>query len=251
MKKAFSVFTAILCLLLLGVSCSRTSGAGRVLNIYAFNDEFRERFDSYCAQKIPSDIKVNWFITPITNGIYQKKLDEALLRLDKTPSDKRMDLFLVEADYALKYVDSDITLDVFKDIGLTEEDVANQYKYTKEVMTDSNGALKGLSWQATPGGFIYRRSIAKDVLGTDDPDAVGEALSNWDKFDQVAEKAKAKGYFMLSGYTDSFRSYSDNMSTPWVVDDRIVIDPQIKKWVEQTKRYTELGYNNRAGLWSP
>lgn len=30
-----------------------------------------------------------------------------------------------------------------------------------------------------------------------------------------------------------------------------VIDPQIKKWVEQTKRYTELGYNNRAGLWSP
>ncbi len=37
--------------------------------------------------------------------------------------------------------------------------------------------------------FAYRRSIAKDVLGTDDPDKVQEALSTWDKFDKVAEQA--------------------------------------------------------------
>ena len=43
------------------------------------------------------------------------------------------------------------------------------YKYTKDIMTDSNGVLKGVSWQACPGGLIYSRSIAKDVLGTDDP----------------------------------------------------------------------------------
>ena len=250
-KTIISVLAAMLCVLGLGVSCTKTTGDGKVLNIYAFNTEFKERFDSYCAKNIPSDVQVNWVITPTTDSAYQKKLDEALLRQAKTPADKKIDIFLVEADYALKYVDSDFTLDVFKDIGLTEEDVAQQYKYTKDVMTDANGSLKGLSWQATPGGFVYRRSIAKDVLGTDDPDEVGKALSDWDKFDAVAAKAKAKGYFMLSGYTDDFRAFSDNMSTPWVVDDKIMIDPQITKWIEQTKRYTELGYNNRAGLWSP
>ena len=93
---------------------------------------------------------------------------------------------------------------------MTSADVANQYKYTKDIMTDSKGVLKGVSWQACPGGFIYRRSIAKAVLGTDDPAKVQEALSSWDKFDAVAAQAKAKGYFMLSGFDDAFRVFSDN-----------------------------------------
>ncbi len=229
------------------VSCS---GNKKVLNIYAWNTEFKERFDTYCASKIPSDVKVNWVITPSTDSAYQKKLDEALLRQEKASAKNKIDIFLVEADYALKYVDTDYTLDVFNDIGLTQADVAQQYKYTKDVMTDSNGVLKGLSWQACPGGFAYRRSIAKDVLGTDDPDEVGALLSDWDKFDAVAAAAKEKGYFMLSGYDDDFRAFSDNMTQPWVVGDKINIDPQITKWIEQTKKYTELGYNNKASLWS-
>lgn len=220
-------------------------------NIYAWNTEFKDRFNAYCADKIPDGVEVNWIMTPNNDNAYQKKLDEALLRQSKLDENKRIDLFLVESDYALKYVNTDYTLDVFKDLGLTEADVANQYKYTKDVMTDSNGNLKGLSWQATPGGFIYRRSIAKDVLGTDDPDVVAGLLDSWEKFDEVAAKAKEKGYFMLSGFADDFRAFTDNMSQPWVVDNKIQIDPQVIKWIEQTKRYTELGYNNKAALWSP
>ena len=108
-------------------------------------------------------------------------------------------MFLIEADYALKYVNSDYTLDV-KDVGLTDDDLKDMYQYTKDIATDSKGKLKATTWQATPGLFAYRRSIAKDVLGTDDPDKVQEALSTWDKFDKVAEQAAAKGYKMLSGY---------------------------------------------------
>ena len=33
------------------------------------------------------------------------------------------------------------------DLGITDEEVADQYQYTKDVMTDSDGNLKGLSWQ--------------------------------------------------------------------------------------------------------
>ena len=100
-------------------------------------------------------------------------------------------MFLIEADYALKYVNSDYTLDV-KDVGLTDDDLKDMYQYTKDIATDSKGKLKATTWQATPGLFAYRRSIAKDVLGTDDPDKVQEALSSWDKFNSVAEKALPK-----------------------------------------------------------
>jgi len=110
--------------------------------------------------------------------------------------------------------------------------------------------LKGVSWQACPGGFIYRRSIAKAVLGTDDPAEVQKALSSWDSFDGVAAKAKEKGYFMLSGFDDDFRVFSDNIQSPLVVDNKITIDPAVKRWIAQTKLYTEKGYNNKANLWS-
>lgn len=225
--------------------------AGKVLNIYVWNEEFQERFNNYYAKKLPADVKVNWVMTPNQGSAYQDKLDEALMRQDSVPTDEKIDLFLVEADYALKYVDTDFTLDVINDIGISQQDIKNQYKYTKDIMTDSKGNLKGLTWQACPGGFIYRRSIAKDVLGTDDPVKVGEALADWSKFNAVAADAKKKGYFMLSGYDDAFRVFSDNMKQPWVVNNKIVIDPQINAWIEQTKNFTSNGYNNKASLWSP
>lgn len=51
-------------------------------------------------------------------------------------------IFPCRADYALKYVDSDYTLDVVNDIGLTKDDLADQYQYTKDIVTDSKGVRK-------------------------------------------------------------------------------------------------------------
>ena len=221
---------------------------GKVLNIYCWNEEFKSRFEGYY-KNVPSDVKVNWVITPNENNAYQNALDAALLKQKDAAADDKIDMFLIEADYALKYVNSDYTLDV-KDVGLTDDDLKDMYQYTKDIATDSKGKLKATTWQATPGLFAYRRSIAKDVLGTDDPDKVQEALSTWDKFDKVAEQAAAKGYKMLSGYDDSYRVFSNNVSAPWVdSNNKIVIDDNIMKWVDQTKKYTDKGYNNKSSLW--
>jgi hypothetical protein len=223
---------------------------GKVLNIHCWNTEFQDRFKAYYEAKVPAGVTVNWIITPNADNAYQNKLDEVLLKQASVPADEKVDLFLVEADYALKYVDTPATLDVMKEIGLTQADLANQYKYTKDIMTDAKGVLKGVSWQACPGGFIYRRSIAKDVVGSDEPAKVQAALDNWTKFDQVATNAKAKGYFMLSGFDDAFRVFSDNMKSKWVTGNKITIDPSIEKWIDMTKTYTDKGYNNKANLWS-
>ena len=76
------------------------------------------------------------------------------------------------------------------------------------------------------------------------------ALSDWDKFNAVAEKAAAKGYKMLSGYDDSYRTFSNNVSAGWVDGTTVKVDPNMMNWVEQTKTYTDKGYNNKTSLWS-
>ena len=259
MKKSLSL---VLALMLALTAFAALADEGKVLNIWCWNDEFQSRFNDYypgvaeiAADKSTTTLKngvvVNWVINPNADNNYQNKLDE---QLDKQfdgqlADDEKIDIFLIEADYALKYVADEASLDVRADIGLADADLADQYDYTQKIAS-ADGVLKGVTWQATPGLFAYRRSIAKDVLGTDDPAAVQEALSDWDKFNAVAEQAAAKGYKMLSGYDDSYRTFSNNVSAPWVTGDTATVDANIMKWVEQTKDFTDKGYNNKTSLWS-
>ncbi len=245
-------------------TASQTSSSaapeGKVLNIWCWNDEFQSRFNAYypdvkevAKDKSTTTLKdgtlVKWTINPNQNNNYQNKLDAALEKQSSAAADDKIDIFLVEADYALKYVNSDYTLDVKKDLGLTDSDLGSQYKYTQDIVTSKDKALKGVTWQATPGLFAYRRSIAKSVLGTDDPNKVQDSLSTWDKFNDAAQKVNAKGYKMLSGYDDSYRVFSNNVAAPWVTDTTVTVDPNIMNWVKQTKDYTDKGYNNKTILW--
>lgn len=231
---------------------------GKVLNIWCWNTEFQDRFNTYYpeVQEVAKDkstttlkdgTTVKWTINPNENNNYQNKLDAALQNQDSAAADDKIDIFLVEADYALKYCNSDYTLDIKKDIGLTDADLADQYKYTQDLVTDKqNGAIKGTTWQATPGVFAYRRSFAKKVLGTDDPTKVQEQLSSWDKFNAVAEKAKSNGLMMLSSYEDSYRVFANNIANPWVTGTTVTVDPNIMKWVEQQKTFNQKGYTHKV-----
>ena len=98
--------------------------------------------------------------------------------------------------------------------------------------------------------MIYNRQAAKDVLGTDDPDKVQEAVSDWSKFDEVASKAKDKGYKITSTVNDTYRVYSNNVSGPWVQDNKVVLDPNIKQWVDDSKKLVDAGETTTADLWS-
>jgi len=243
-----------------GTDVTEGAGEGKVLNIRCWNDEFQGRFRSYYPDYMSTDsdgndllrdgTKVVWTITANKDNAYQNALDVSLKANDTAADDSKVDMYLVEADYALKYVDSDYSLDVKADLGLTDNDLSQQYQYTKDIVTDSTGAQKGTTWQACPGLYAYRRDIAKEVLGTDDPAEVQAKLSTWDGFNAVAAAMKAKGYFMLSGYDDAYRPYSNNISAPLVNEnDEIVIDQNIENWIDTTKEYTDKGYNNKTSLW--
>lgn len=230
---------------------SANKDEGEIVNIYSWNTEFQELYEKYASDLAEEHgVKVKFIINTNNHSAYQTNLDIALAEQKDAIDDDKVDIFLIEADYAGKYTKSDAVLDVQSDIGLTDADLQNQYPYTKDIVSVNN-RLKAVSWQATPGLFAYRRSIAKEVLGTDDPEKVQKMLANWNKFDQVAEKMKQAGYFMLSGYDDSYRAFSNNVSSPWVKDKKIIIDDSIKAWITQTKTYTEKGYNDKTTLWSP
>ena len=228
---------------------------GKVLNIYCWNEEFKSRLtDHYPGyEEVDAthgkigDVDVVWTITPSDDNAYQNKLDEVLPGNADAAADDRVDLFLVEADYALKYVDEDVTLPV-ADLGVTDADVANQYQYTKDIVTDSTGKLKGVSWQGCPGVLIYNREAAKEVLGSDDPDTVQEAVKDWDTFLATAKTMKDAGYKMTATANDTYRVFSDNAGKV-VENGAIKVDDTIKKWVDMSKEMVDAGETGTGDLW--
>ncbi len=229
---------------------------GKVLNISAWNEEFKSRLtDHYPGYEVVDgttgkigDVTVNWLITPNEENAYQNRLDELLLAQANAADDEKVDLFLVEADYAVKYTDTDFTLPI-KDLGITDDELKDQYKYTQDVVTDSNGVIKGTSWQGCPGVMIYNREVAKEVFGTDDPAEIQPLFADWDKFYESAGKLDAAGYDVISSTADTFRVYQNNAKLPWVNGTQIQVDDNLKKWVEDSKKLADAGYCNTWGQW--
>ena len=159
---------------------------GKVINIYSWNDEFRTRLEAvYPEVESTSDdgtvttlkdgTEIHWIINPNQDGVYQQKLDEALLNQASAAADDKVDIFLSETDYVFKYTDAaaDVAMPL-TDLGIDPDtDLADQYSFTKTTASDANGVQRGSTWQCCPGLLVYRRDIAKEVFGTDDPAAVG------------------------------------------------------------------------------
>jgi hypothetical protein len=229
---------------------------GKVLNISAWNEEFKSRLtDHYPGYEVVDgttgkigDVTVNWLITPNEENAYQNRLDELLLAQETAAADDKVDLFLVEADYAVKYTDTDYTMPI-ADLGITADDLKDQYSYTQAVVTDSNGVLKGTSWQGCPGVMIYNRAIAEEVFGSQEPADIQPLFSDWGKFTESAAKLKDAGYSVISSTADTFRVYQNNAKLPWVNGTQIQVDDNLKKWVEDSKVLADAGYCNTWGQW--
>jgi len=229
----------------------------QLLQLYCWNEEFKTRLtDHYPGYEEVDgthgkigDVDVVWNITPSDNNAYQNNLDAALLKQADAAADEKIDLFLVEADYALKYVDTDYTMPV-ADLGITDADLAEQYDYTKKIVTDSNGALKGVSWQGCPAIMFYNRDIATEVLGSDDPDAVQEQVKDWAAFKATADKLKDAGYYACSSVNDTFRVYSNNVTSKWVEGNKINVDKNLENWVNDSKALVDAGEAGTHDLWS-
>ena len=248
-------------------SDAAASNEGKVINIYSFNDELRNRItavypeivdtsDDGTVSSLKDGTEIHWIINPNQDGVYQDKLDEALNNQLTAADDDKVDIFAAEIDYVVKYTDADIDAAMpLEALGINPEtDLADQFDFTKTVASDQNGVMRASTWQACPGVLVYRRDIANEVFGTDDPEVIGEKTKDWDAMKATAEELKAKGYYAFSCYTDTFRTYSNNISEPWVApgETTIKVDQKIIDWVTDSKEWKDAGYFDPAvkGQWN-
>lgn len=215
---------------------------GESLSILTFTGEFND-------QGIVQDfmdrtgIEVDLQIIPIEN--YEAKIRPLLATGQEVP-----DIFVGEAAYVRQFVEAGYWESLSK--APYNADVSGMYEYAAEMGTNKDGDVVALTWQTTPGGWFYRRSIAQDLFGSDDPAEVGKLFADWDAVLDTAQTLQDAGYTMFSGIGETlFRIFYSNRTEPWVNDNNeFFIDQQIKDYILMAKTIRDAGFDAKLSDWS-
>lgn len=168
--------------------------------------------------------------------------------------DEDVDLFIAEADWILNYINKDDYSAPLSKLGLTKNDFKTNYAYTQTIGTDSNGVLKGASWQATPGGYVYRTSLADKYLGVKSADEMQAKVADWDKFLATAEELSTKtdGKVALTCTIGGmWQVFSYNRTQAWVdSSNKLVVDDSCGKFMDICKTMYDKGYVTKETQWT-
>ena len=224
----------------------------KTINIYAFTDEVPKMLAKYKELNPDFPYEIKETIIATTDGLYQPALDQALAGGGADAPD----IYVAEGAFVLKYAQGDAYQYAasYKDLGIDVDKMLKESEiapYTVDIGTNPDGDLVALGYQATGGAFIYRRSLAKDTWGTDDPATItGKIGPGWDKFFAAAEELKAKGYAIISGDGDLWHAVENSSDKGWVVDGKLTIDPKREEFLDLSMKLKENGYHNDTQDWT-
>ena len=215
----------------------RTDSDGRyIINARAFNPELPRIVDlfMYLHPEFSENFVFDFTVINDQDNEYAIALDPALEGggLDMPHFFSSESAFVLRytqgtmANHAMPY--SELIPDI--DARISESRIA---PFTVEIGTRGADGVVGLAFQSTGGAMIYRRSIAQEVFGTDDPERIAALTGSngWETFIDAARQLEAAGYAAVVGAGDLWQAIRTTGS-PWVVDGELVIDPARAQMME-------------------
>lgn len=225
------------------------------INVWSFTNEIPDATRRYQEIFPDSAVTKNFNIIPnVTgddDGAYELGLETALRAGGKSAPD----IWTAEQAYVLKFSQGGFAsfAATYEELGIA--DVAGKIasariaQYGVDAGT-RDGKVVALRFQETGACLIYRRDIAEEVFGTQDPAAVGKIVGpGWDKFFDAAEQLKEAGYAIVYGAGDVWGVARDGAKQPWVVGGKLYIDPARMEFFDLAKRLFDGGYIIGGGQW--
>ncbi|TYQ16452.1 UNVERIFIED_CONTAM: ABC-type glycerol-3-phosphate transport system substrate-binding protein [Acetivibrio alkalicellulosi] len=123
--------------------------------------------------------------------------------------------------------------------------------FTIDIGRSNDGKIRALSHQGTPAAIGYKRTLAREHLGTDDPKDIAEMFSTPERMMQTAQTLGAAGVNIFPSWGELMRMYLGARSQPWVVDGKLVIDDKVNEMIDLVKEFRDNGYEGGMRAWTP
>lgn len=236
-------------LLAAGALTSCATGGGDQIVAWTFSTELKEIADNYYTRETGKKVKV---VIKSTVTQVQNDLDNALRSGKNIPDIIALEAAVI-ADFTSKN-SAESNLVPLDDIEGTDD----MYQYTKDVATSTDGKLLGLSWQATPGGFFYKKSIAAK-LGINSVEEMEAAISSWDNYLALAKRCHEysdndiESIAICSSITDPVKVFLSERSNSWVKDNTLQMEDVMfgpttegQNCLDVVRDLHQLGYTHEA-----
>ncbi len=230
----------------------------KVIRVMSINDELLTLVRNYLDMhpELGYTVEMAYPHWATANYVYDKLLEDMLTgEYEVTP-----DIYALEEADVGKFIKGSMSsyAATYDELVIPTDQLIQESRiapYAAEVGTrPSDRAVVALPYQSGAGGFIYRRSIAKEVWGTDDPaviqEKIGGGSGSWDAFWTAAEELKQKGYAVVSGDGDLWYAMKNSTDTGWIVDGELYLSPDREAFMDISKRLTDNGYSNGTVDWS-
>ena len=225
------------------------------IELWSFTNEVPEMVNYYMNLNpdFASEYTVKCCVLSTSNG-YTDLLDNGL----ENGGSDGPDIYVVEGADVMKYSQGSMCNYAmsYEDLGIdvdSEIAAADIAQYTVDVGTNPNGAVVALGYQATGGAMIYRRSIAQDVFGTDDPDEIAEIFGggsgNWDAFWDAADTLKDNGVSVVSSTNDIWQVIYGSTDS-WIKDGALNTSSDRYEFFDMAYDLYDGGYTNNSGAWT-
>ena len=225
------------------------------IELWSFTNEVPEMVNYYMNLNpdFASEYTVKCCVLSTSNG-YTDLLDNGL----ENGGSDGPDIYVVEGADVMKYSQGSMCNYAmsYEDLGIdvdSEIAAADIAQYTVDVGTNPNGAVVALGYQATGGAMIYRRSIAIDVFGTDDPDEIAEIFGggsgNWDAFWDAADTLKDNGVSVVSSTNDIWQVIYGSTDS-WIKDGALNTSSDRYEFFDMAYDLYDGGYTNNSGSWT-
>jgi len=252
MKKILALVIVAIMLTTLLVGCG--GGDSNTINVWSFTDEVPNAILRFQEMNPDFDYEIVVTVIGTDGGGYQEALNAALLGGGADAPD----IFTAEAAFVLNYSQYELAGFALPYSELFGEPVAPLIAaaavapYAVELGTrPSDNEVVALPFQMTGSGFIYRRSLAIDIWGTDDPVEVGNIVGpGWDQFLVAAEEAYAHGVAMLAGEGDAWQAIRSAATSPWIVDGYLEISPERELFFDVGYSLYNDDFTTKVASWS-
>lgn len=213
------------------------------LTMWGWDDPYFEAITKAFNEKYPN---VKFEYTPMANGDSLQKYQTALATGTELP-----DIGWAIIDSRAKVFE----LDMWEDLSAEPYnfDINEVYDYLHPKMVNSKGAVCGIEQCLSPAGIAYRKDLAKEYLGTDDPKELEAMFPTWEAFiekgKEVLEKSDGKVY-MWPGIADAQQFIREQGAVSWIDGTTINATESLQRSLDLACQFRDAGIVDKLEAWS-
>lgn len=214
------------------------------LSMWGWDDEYFKIVSEAFQEKYPN---VKFEYTPVENGDLIQKYKTALITGGELP----------DIGWAvMAYRAGIFELDMWEPLNQEPYgfDISQVYECVRPQMMNSKGDVCGIEQSLAAAGLAYRKDLAMEYLGTDNPKELEAMFPDWQSFiakgKEVYEKSGGKVY-LWPGLADAQQFIREQQGISWIEGDTIHVTEALKHSLDIVCEFRDSHTSDTLEAWTP